>query len=433
MTQNPSKKASAFAASTTLFHKVDSLRGGTSAMRAAGQELLPKHPEEADENYKKRLSTSTLVNYYNKAIDSAVGRSLAKPIEVTNLPAPLTPFLADIDGAGSTFDQFAQEALWLTIHHGSTYIVADYPTLEALPTTLAQANTINARPYLVSITAPQVLAAYAKSENGQERLCHFRWSGCEVIPSDDGLEEQRIETVKAYNQPDANGQITLTTWRKIDSGWSQGEPAVILGVSSIPVVCAYGWRTGFFTGKPVLTDLADLNVAHWQSLSEQTHILSIARVPFLHVSGQNLNTLEANADGSSTVKPFKLSVHSAAITPENAKIEWVETSGSSISAGAENVDYLERKMDSMGLVPTASKSGNVTATETSINAAESSAQLKSLCVAFGQSLSKALYLLSEFAGTPAPTVNVAIDPTFQVIPEAPEKAEEVSEATTQEQ
>ena len=87
-------------------------------------------------------------------------------------------------------------------------------------------------------------------------------------------------------------------------------------------------------------------------------------------------------------------------------------------------------MDSIGLVPTASKSGNVTATETSINAAESSAQLKSLCVAFAQSLTKALYLLSEFAGTPAPTVNVAIDPAFQVNPEAPEMTQEVSEAST---
>lgn len=414
MALDPSQKASAFAANTTTYYKVDALKGGTSAMRVAGQSLLPKHPEEAQANYDKRLSTSTLVNYYVSAIDNAVGRAFQKELQVQNLPAALSPLLEDIDGSGSTLEQFGQEALWNCIHHGAHYIAADYPTLEVLPNTLADAAAIDARPYLTTIDAPNVLAAYPKVENGQERLAHFRWIGSEVVHADEGLSEKSIQVVKAYNQEDKGGPVTLTVWKLLDSGWTKYEPTTIVGVSEIPVVPAYGWRTGFFVGKPVLSDLADLNIAHWQSLSEQTHILSVARVPFLHVSGDNLNSVTANSDGSSTMSEFKLSVHSAAVTPKDTSITWVETSGISINAGAENIKYFEEKMAELSLTLNTSTSGDATATATAINAAEAHAVLKSLCVSFSQAMSKALFFLSEFAGSSAPTVRVELDLTVDV-------------------
>lgn len=421
MTANPSIKSAAFDALTPALFKVDALAGGTDMMRAAGTTLLPKHPEEADDNYNKRLSTSTLVGYYAKALDAAIGRAFAKPMALQNVPGVLTPLMRDIDGEGSTLEQFAQEALWNTIHHGSTFIVADYPTIEVQPQTLADANELAARPYLLAVTAPEVLAAYSRIDNGQEQLQHFRWLTSELTPSADRLTEEVVYVIKAYDQPTARDPITLRTWKSHAAGWIEQEPVIIQGPTSIPVVCAYGWRTGFFTGKPVLSNLADLNVAHWQSLSEQTHILSVARVPFLHVSGNNLTTVTPQADGSSQVTPFKLSIHSAAITPENTEIKWVETAGASIKAGAENIAYLEAKMEQMGLVPTTSTPGDVTATATAINAAEASAQLKTLCASFGQTLSKALYHLSIFAGAPAPTITASLDASFVVDEPTPEE------------
>lgn len=411
---NPSSKSGSFTASTTSFYKVDALKGGTEAMRNAREVLLPKHPEEASENYEKRLSTSTLVNYYVKAIDSAVGRAFSKGLTLENVPAVMSPLLLDIDGTGNSVDQFAQESLWNCIHHGTSYIVADYPTIEVLPNTLAEASAISARPYLISVEAPQVRAAYTDNNGGQERLTHFRWSSFEVIQTDDYLQEKIVEVVKAYHQATPSEPVLLKTWKKLDGGWTEYEPVKILGVTEIPVVCAYGWRTGFFIGKPVLRDLADLNILHYQSMSEQQHILSVCRVPFLHLSGDGLTTVNANPDGSTTVEPFKLSIHSAAITPKDTKIEWVETSGNSIAAGAENLAYLERKMEEASLTISTSAPGNGTATAAAINAAEAHSILKALCLSFEQSLSKALFFMSQFAGVPAPTITAKFDLTVEV-------------------
>lgn len=412
---NPSSKSVSQAALTLEYHKVDSLVGGTAAMRAAGQQYLPKHPEELDANYEKRLKTSTLVNFYSKALDAAVGRVFKTDPAVANLPAALQPLLEDMDGTGSPLNLFGQEVLWHGLHHGAAFVVTDFPTLDVVPQTLAEQNALAARPYAVLVSAPQVLAAYSSFENGVERLCHFRWTFTRIAPAIDGLSENIIETVKAYDQPTAADPITLRTWeRSTNSVWAEKDPIVIQGPIDIPVAVLYGWKAGFCLGRPVLRDLADLNIAHWQSLSEQTHILSVARVPFLHVAGNNLTTVTPQADGSTAVTPFKLSIHSAAITPGDTKIEWVETKGAAISAGENNLAYLERKMQELSLVPITSQTGDMTATATAINASESNVILSSITRMLEDVLSRTLYHMSVFAGSPAPTVSVSLKSSFNV-------------------
>lgn len=426
---DPSTKSAAFAAMTTTFFKVDALAGGTDTMRAAGKLLLPKHPDEEEVNYAKRLSTSTLVNFYGEAIDAAVGRAFKAPVKVENFGGALAPLLTDIDGAGNTLDQFGQEQFWHKIHHGVTYAAVDFPTLEVKPRTLADVKRLAARPYAYLIAAPSVLGAYSKFENGCERLVHFRWLTSRIEPAEDHLSETVVAVVKAYNQPDAYGPITLTTWEKRDSGWVQLEPLLIEGVSTIPVVCDYGWRTGFYLGKPVLGSLAELNIAHWQSRSEQTNILSVVRVPFLHAALEHANKQRPAPNGRTVSEEFKLTPHKATITGKDDKIQWVEASGSSIEQGFKDIDWLEAKMSMMTLTPSTSKTGNVTATETAITAAEASAKLTALAVSTGQALSKVLFLLSEFAGSPAPTVKVSLDASFEVDAAPPPNAEKPKQET----
>lgn len=412
MSMNPAKKSALFEAMTEAYMKLDALVGGTAAMRAAGTSLLPQHPEESNENYKTRLNGTVLVNYYTRALDEATGYVFKKPAEISTLPAYLTPYLRDIDGAGSTFDQFAQEVLWNTLHHGVCYTVVDYPTVDAQVQTLADAQVIAARPYTFMVTAPQVLAAYSKNDNGQDWLTHFRWLSTEVVPAEDFLEESTLTVVKAFNQPERFGPITLTTYSKTDNGeWIADEPVPIIGVDEIPVTAHYGWRTGFFTGKPVLESLGDLNIAHWRSTSEQTNILSVSRVPFLHAAGDGLDTTTVSPDGVAQVNKFKVSVHAAAITPKDTTIKWIEPSGGAIKLGQDHIDYLEKKMTEISLVPETSKSGGVTATSEAIDAASAQSVLKTISVAFGQSLARTLLHFTSFLGDQTP-VQITLDASF---------------------
>src|SRR5690606_24069096 len=66
-------------------------------------------------------------------------------------------------------------------------------------------------------------------------------------------------------------------WIKIDSG--------VVSINRIPLRTYYTRREGFMIGYPFLEGMAWKNLEHWQSASDQRHILHVARVPILFGSG----------------------------------------------------------------------------------------------------------------------------------------------------
>src|SRR3546814_11327266 len=72
-------------------------------------------------------------------------------------------------------------------------------------------------------------------------------------------------------------------WRRHAGGETSFGPP---GFGTLPLVTVYAERTGYLTARPPLLDLAWLNLAHWQSSSDQRHILHVARVPILFEIGR---------------------------------------------------------------------------------------------------------------------------------------------------
>src|SRR4029077_12676267 len=64
---------------------VDTLWGGTQAMRRAGQRFLPQEPLEKDEDYERRLARTTLHNYYKRTIQTGVAKIFTKDPHVEPL------------------------------------------------------------------------------------------------------------------------------------------------------------------------------------------------------------------------------------------------------------------------------------------------------------------------------------------------------------
>ena len=114
------------------------------------------------------------------------------------------------------------------------------------------------------------------------------------------------------------------------------------------------------TGRPPLMDLALLNLAHWQSSSDQRHILHVARVPLLFA--RNLRPGENGLD----IGPNRLIVGDS----DGADLKFVEHSGSAIEAGRQDLVDLEDRMAVMGLDLIARRPGSATATARAIDAAQ---------------------------------------------------------------
>jgi hypothetical protein len=407
---------------------VDDLVEGVEAIRRNAQTYIPKAPDEVDENWKSKVSKAAFVNFYEKALDAAQGAAFSKSPEIKNFPPTLEPLLSDIDGAGSTFTMFAQESFWNTVHHGVGFILADYPSLSKPIRTLADKRAANARPYLTHIDANQVLAAYAAYEDGSERMTHFRFLTNEVVPSEDFMSERTLKVVIAYSQPLRTSPVTLTRYTQDpDAGvWTEEERVLSLPV--IPVVTPYAWRTGFCTGKPALHVLAHANLEHFRLATTHAAGLEIACLPFIHAAGPSLNTTRKNdTTGEVEQAKFKLTPYKAAVTDGETKIAWVEATGSALAQASAHMKVLEEQMSLMGLTPyLTNQPGGRTATEAAINAAQASAQLKSIALAFSQSLTRALWLLSLYENEPATNVKVSLDASFA----APVETAEASASST---
>ena len=72
---------------------LNTLMGGTRAMRAAAETYLPKEKEEETDDYNSRLARTYLVNYFKRTIEKLAGEVFSKPI---NVPDEMNPIIDEI-------------------------------------------------------------------------------------------------------------------------------------------------------------------------------------------------------------------------------------------------------------------------------------------------------------------------------------------------
>lgn len=387
---------------------VDTILGGTTAMRAAGKAFLPQEKKEKDENYIARLNRSTFDNYYKEALDRAVDKVFSQDIQLSDQAAEVVIWAQDVDQQGRDLTQFAKDIFFFAMHHGVTYILTDYPRLPQEGfANRAEELASGRRPYWVHIKAPQVLAVDYIDVGGSKRLGTFRYQEQVYEPGIDGVTVEKFEQVREFKQASATGPVECNVWRSSDSTkeWVLIFSG-ILTVDQVPVVPMYGKREGFFLGSPVQMQLAELNLQHWRKRSDLDNILHIANVPFLFGKG-----FGSEFDGTQGRKkgPIEVDIQQAVMAAnKDADLKWVEHNGANIKSAMEDLQNLEDRMRDVGSTLFSSGGGFMaTATEKAINAAEANARLKSLALSLKDCLEFALYFVYQYMGlTQVGTVEV---------------------------
>jgi hypothetical protein len=407
-----------------LWRQVDCLWSGTAGMRVAGEAYLPRQPNELKANYDRRLARSTLHNYYKSSIQSAVGKVFAKDIHVERPSVGLQLVLADIDAQGRNLTQFAKDVLMDAINHGASFILIDHTRVPQEFTSLAEKNSSGARPYWIGIQATRVLDARSADFGGSQRLSYFRYEEEVWEPSSDGFSGSGYRQVRIFRQ-DPGTEVLFAVYREENGGaqWVLVDSGVLTGLSAIPVVPVYSNRVGFFMGRPPLQDLADVNVQHWQCLSDYQNSVHVATIPFLLTKG-----LKAQLDDDGNPKELVIDVNAGIVaTNPDATVEWVEVSGAALAAARENIDSLVSEMEKLGTTLCTQTPGGVTATEKSVNAAEANSTVKAWALALQDAVNSAVAFTAEYLGEPAQALaqvnteyadDYASDTTFSSVLEA---------------
>lgn len=367
------------------------LLGGTRAMRAAAKRHLPQWPAEEDKSYAARLATAVLFPAYGRTVSTLTGKPFSKALALSeDAPPQVAEWMQDADREGRNLHAFAADCMQTALGLGLGGILVEYPVVKrepgARPMTQAEESAQQLRPYLVQIKPAQILGWRTERINGATVLTQLRLME-EAQEADGAWGTACIEQVRVLT-PGAWG-----IWRRPkDKNW---EDAVLhdSGVTSlgvIPFIPFYGERCGFMESRPPLIEVAHMNVAHWQSASDQQTILHVARVPILfsRMLGEGVEIKIGASTGVS------------ATTPE-ADMKWVEHNGAAITAGKDGLGALEERMRQAGAELLVIKPGQVTATQTGVENAVGMCALQRITLDLQDALNAALALVAQYASLAA--------------------------------
>jgi hypothetical protein len=317
-------------------------------MRSAGLRWLPKEHSEAWEAWRVRLNRSVLFNGLARTVAALSGRPFSQDVTLKGAHPQIQQFCQNIDGRGCSITTFAGHLLRLMLRDGLVYLLVD-------------AKPDGGMPYCVMIEASQMIGIRRNPTHQGFSQIRIREQVMQQKGSftDEWEDQIRVIEPGKWMLFKANGN-RRSEWACHDQGH--------MDIDQIPIVeCAVN-PDHMMLASPPLLDLAWLNMAHWQSSSDQRHILHIARVPILFARGMEAS--ESQID----IGPNRLII----AEDSTADIKFVEHSGAAIAAGRQDLLDLEEKMAVMGLDLIARRPGQPTATARAIDRAQSNAFLHML-------------------------------------------------------
>lgn len=370
--------SSAYDAMEWRLEKAGALWGGTATMRQAGPTFLPAYSAETPRNWRTRLARAVLFNYFKKTASALGGKPFSRKLQVKEVDPKIEECLDNIDLQGNSFHVVAQREFTKALAKGLAIFLVDFPTNTA--TNAAEERSLNLRPYLVSVAPENLLAAYVgQNEKGEEIVTHARVYSEEIERVD--YDEVVIQTVMVYEPG---------VWQK----WQRRSKSQTYGLVAsgttplgyVPILAFYTEKEAPFVSRPTLEDLADKNIEHWQSSSDQRHCLTVTRFPML--AGKGI----AKAEGELVkVGPYET------LFAENPTSEfyYVEHTGAALAAGKQDLDDLKAEMAVLALELTAPKDRQ-TATSAALDANDNLSLLQMLAINYEDYLERLLEIMADW-------------------------------------
>jgi hypothetical protein len=384
-------RGSAWMAMQPSWQLIETVLGGTAAMRSAGPMYLPQYPEEDNENYSHRLNRSVLTNYLKKSLRSLAAKPFMKPMTIKNMAPGLEHLLVDADREGNSLHVFSHRNFRAGMSKGLSHILVDFPRVSSPDGTMAGQRSSRAAPYLRQVAAENVIAGYADVIDGEEQYTHVRIL-MQSVRRIGSFGERMVNEILVM-EPGVN-QIWLLVDQDKDEWVMTDEWNTSLDF--VPLVTFYADRIGFLEADPPLIDVANLNVAHWQSESDQTNVLTVTRFPILGASG----VTSISQSDQPTPSTHRIGPHQVLTASDpQSRFYYVEHTGAAIAAGAAHGAHLEDAMAELAMdLVLRGRSGRITATAHSIDKAEADTALSQMAVDYEEAINQALRYANAWQG-----------------------------------
>jgi hypothetical protein len=360
---------------------------GTNYIRDLSETYLPQEPREDDDAYNTRVDRSVLSPYTSRLIETAAGAILRKPIHIEGDQYWLD-LAENIDGLGSSINEYARRALVSSLTYGHSAILIDYPAAMGARN-LAEERAMGRRPYFVHVDAPQIWGW--RKESGTNRLLQVRIHDYDVRPLNDFGEEQ-IEQMRVIYP----GRYDLyTLGQEVVEFTASGG----YSLDEIPLVPIYSNRRGLLISQPPLLDIANLNITHYQRQADLIHALHIAAMPTLVLEGWDDTTSNATMGVN----------YAIAMQPGN-KAYYVQADATSFDAQMAELESLASQMSTLGVTKLFGQKFVAESAEAKrIDQAQSNSVLSIISQELESALNQAFAFAAQYVGMDPPEISIDRD------------------------
>ena len=388
---------------------IDTLMGGTKAMRKAGLTYLPQEEAESDIAYQNRIQRSFLLNIYKRTVKKLSGIVFSKPIIINTKDKDIRELLFDFDLEGNNINVVSFRFFADAISSGVSHILVDYPDINIINKdgqvfvytengmellSKKKEKQMGLRPFCTQISAKNIIGWKYGTVNGVKKLINVRIKDQIAVPTGKYNEELknriRVLSPGAYETYIENeNKYELTS-------------AGITGLDYIPLFSFFTGeeRRGLVADFP-LEDLAYLNLEHWQSSSDQRNILHYARL---------ITFLGKCLDDALEDKKIVIGANQIVNTSDPAgDLKVVESSGQAIESGAEDLRQIEKQMLAFGLSLMDNKVSRETATSRLLDSMEANSTLKNWALNFNDVLNNIIECMADYLGKEKKSLNATED------------------------
>lgn len=270
-------------------------------LNEAIDEYIPKDYQENDGSYdvRRTRAMTCFEPFYSHYVDIIVGTALRKGVI---LPQELTEewehFFENVNLEGKSITSFAKTLFTEAINGGIAGLMADYPRVDTEDRALQRSMAL--RPYFTIIKVDDILDC--RHENGpitingvttyETKVVYLRIKS-EIRRANATNEhyEEVVPTVVVYDIPEPGSKVRVRIYEKDISGVPDkyilpADGETYLSIDYIPFVPCYGGKEeAFCRARPLLFDIARLNLHHWATSSDLAETIHLNASPLLTGTG----------------------------------------------------------------------------------------------------------------------------------------------------
>jgi hypothetical protein len=391
---------------------VDDARAGPREVTQRAYLYLPKYASEEVQDYQARLQSAPWRPVYKDVLTRIIDRPFGKRVRLTppdgaqELSDEMRQFQDDVDTLGSNIHVFAKSAFAAGVHGGQCVILTEFPVMpEGL--TAAEERALNPRPYWVLIPHRRIIAIRTAIRHGRTVITELRFS--EWVTEKNGFYEFPVEQVREITPE------TIRVWR-FELG-TANETKVVL-FSETPnkagevraVVFAPEDVDETQVHRPVLLQIAQMQMELFRALSRNDEVMTFAGSPMLSASGMKPPEPTRLQDGTMADAPrVRVGPRVVLYAPPpfgegmgTPKWEFIQPSAQNIEVLNKHAMDIEADMRQMGRQPFIRKQGNSVAAEVQADSRGADTPVESWALRLKDSLEQSLIYVRRWQDASGP-------------------------------